>query len=254
MPESIPFLTAEWRYVIMLNYEIDPAVLAPLIPAGTELDLWEGRTLVSAVGFLFHKTRVLGVPVPLHTTFEEINLRFYVRRQVGAETRRGVVFVKEVVPRIWITFVARSLYGENYTTLPTRRTVEESGGWLCPDGLVEYAWRRGDRSAGPLGRLDRLGGLAQGELKLPDPGSEAEFVVEHYWGYTRRGARRTGEYRVEHPAWRVCAVAQPYLLCNVRALYGAAFEPFLRRRPHSAILAEGSPIAVYPGKQYTVSQ
>jgi uncharacterized protein YqjF (DUF2071 family) len=221
----------------MLNYEVDPAVLSPLLPAGTQLDLWEGRALASVVGFLFRKTRLLGLPVPFHTQFEEINLRFYVLRQEMGETRRGVTFIKEIVPRVWIARMARWLYGENYVSMPTRRTIEEHKGRLCPEGLVEYTWRH-------RGGLNRLGGLALGDPQPLEPKSEEEFISEHYWGYTRLGPKKTGEYRVEHPAWRVWAVAQPYLLCNVKEMYGSAFEPFLHRRPRSAFLAEGSKVAV----------
>ncbi|HTO08358.1 MAG TPA: DUF2071 domain-containing protein, partial [Myxococcota bacterium] len=117
------FLTAEWRDLAMLNYEIDPAVLEPRVPAGTELDAWSGRTFVSVVGFRFLRTRVLGVPVPYHVDFDEVNLRFYVRRKSGADWRRGVVFVKEIVPRRAIALVARVAYAENYVAHPMRHSI-----------------------------------------------------------------------------------------------------------------------------------
>jgi uncharacterized protein YqjF (DUF2071 family) len=240
MPENRPFLTADWRYLLILNYEVDPDVLAPLIPAGTQLDLCEGKALISVVGFLFQKTRVFGVPIPFHINFEEVNLRFYVRRSENDDPRRGVVFVKEIVPRIWIARIARWLYGENYVALPMQHKIEQKSSKLCPEGLVEYAWRY-------KGRVNRLGGLALGDPTPLVNGSVAEFITEHYWGYTRLGKNKTGIYQVQHPAWRVWNVAQPYLLCDVKALYGDRFEPFLRQRPHSAFLAEGSPISVYPG-------
>jgi uncharacterized protein len=249
MPEKRSFLSAEWRYLLMLNYEVDPAVLAPFVPAGTKLDLWQGQALVSVVGFLFLNTRLVGVPVPFHRNFEEVNLRFYVRREEpepelgGADFRRGVSFIKELVPRPAIAQVARWFYGENYLSLPMRHTIEQEGGVLCKDGLVEYAWRF-------QGRLHRLGGLAAGESEFAHPASEEAFISEHYWGYTRLGANRTGEYRVEHPSWRVWKVDQPYLLADIKGLYGEAFEPYLHRRPRSAFLAEGSPVRVYPGKRF----
>lgn len=243
MPEKHPFLTAEWRYLLMLNYEVDPAVLEPLLPAGTMLDLWMGKALVSMVGFLFQKTRVLGLPVPFHTNFEEVNLRFYVRQAASedaeAEPRRGVVFVKEIVPRLWIARVANWMYGEKYAAMPMRHTIEKRCGQLCKDGLVEYAWRF-------RGRLQRMGALAQGDAQPLIPDSEESFITEHYWGYTRRGAKHTGTYRVAHPAWNVWQVTQPYLLCDLQTLYGKKFEEFLRRRPRSAFLAEGSAVEVYP--------
>ncbi len=78
----------------MLNYEIDPAVLAPFVPVGTELDLFEGRAVVSLVGFLFLKARVTGIPIPFHRNFEEVNLRFYVRRKSEGDKRRGAPVVR----------------------------------------------------------------------------------------------------------------------------------------------------------------
>jgi uncharacterized protein len=244
MPTRRPFLTAEWRYLLILNYEVEASVLEPLVPAGTHLDLWQGKVLVSAVGFMFLNTRVMGAKVPLHTNFEEVNLRFYVCRDTQEETRRGVAFIKEVVPRPAIAGLARVLYGEKYISLPMKHTIETDRrtGRLSKEGLVEYAWQFN-------GKLNRLGALAMGDPQPLAAGSEAEFILEHYWGYTRLNERQTGEYRVEHPAWNIWPVAQPYLLCNVRAIYGEAFEPFLHHRPRSAFLAEGSPVGVYPGKK-----
>jgi uncharacterized protein YqjF (DUF2071 family) len=77
----------------MLNYEVEPERLMPLVPKGTELDTHDGKTFVSMVGFLFLNTRVMGLAIPFHRDFEEINLRFYVRRKAEDGWRRGVVFV-----------------------------------------------------------------------------------------------------------------------------------------------------------------
>ena len=134
------FLTAEWRHLLMLNYEIDPAALRPLAPRGTEIDSWNGKTFLSVVGFLFQNTRVLGFPVPLHRNFEEINLRIYVRRQASAGWRRGVVFVKEIVPKIAIAAVARWIYNENYVAHPMRSRVQLPDPSKETRGLVEYGW------------------------------------------------------------------------------------------------------------------
>lgn len=242
MLSKFPFLTADWRYLLMLNYEVPAEVLAPYLPACTTLDLWEGKALVSVIGFLFRKTRVLGIPVPFHRNFEEVNLRFYVRREMGEgqEDRRGVVFIKELVPKRMVARLANLLYGEHYQATPMRHTIEQKDGRLRPNGLVEYGWRW-------RGRLQRLGGLASGNPIALETGSEAAFVIEHYWGYTKRGERTTGEYRVAHPRWQIWQVDQPYLLCDVRSVYGSDFEPYLRNRPRSAFLADGSGVAVYPG-------
>src|SRR5471030_2395832 len=119
------FLTAEWLYLAMLNYEIDPALLARFVPTGTELDFWNGKSYVSIVGFLFRDACVIGIPIPFHRHFEEVNLRFYVRRKSDDGWRRGVVFIKELVPRKAIAFIARKFYNENYVALPMSHRIEK---------------------------------------------------------------------------------------------------------------------------------
>ena len=234
------FLTAEWRDLVMLNYEVDPGVLAPLVPAGTELDLWQGSALVSIVGFRFLRTRVLGLAIPGHVNFEEVNLRFYVRRAGPEGWRRGVVFVKELVPRAAIAWVARTLYNENYVALPMRHEIEE---------LPENAARRVTYACRFAGRWCRAGVTAGGAASLPPPDSEATFITEHYWGYARQRDGGTVEYRVEHPQWRVSAATANLFECDVAALYGAPFAGALAGPPRSAFLAEGSLVSVRRGER-----
>jgi uncharacterized protein len=218
------FLTADWRSLAMLNYEAEPAVLRPLVPPGTELDSFDGSVYVSMVGFLFLQTRVLGVPIPGHLNFEEVNLRFYVRRRAGEAWRRGVVFVKEIVPRYAIAAVARGIYNENYVAMPMSHRIEGR--------RVEYRW----------GGSDHLAVETCGEGALAKPGSLEEFITEHYWGYSSRL-----EYQVEHPPWRLWQTSSAELSCDAEKLYGPEFAPALNSPPRSAFLAEGSPVVVYRG-------
>ncbi|MBI2212563.1 MAG: DUF2071 domain-containing protein [Acidobacteria bacterium] len=234
------FLTAAWRNLVMLNYEIDPALLASRVPRGTELDSFDGRTFVSVVGFLFLDTRVLGVPIPLHRDFEELNLRFYVRREAEGEIRRGVVFVKEIVPRAAIAWVARTVYNENYVAMPMRHHVRlpVPGG----DGRVEYSWDSGSR-------WNRVSARMAGPPEPIAPGSHEELVAEHYWGYAAQRDGGTVEYEVEHPPWRVWRALDPALDCDVSRLYGDEFLPALSTAPASAFVAEGSEIVVRQGRR-----
>ena len=233
------FLTAEWRYLAMLNYEIAPEILAPLVPRGTELDLWAGKNYVSVVGFLFLDARVLGLPIPFHRNFEELNLRFYVRRQVADGWRRGVVFIKELVPRAAIAFVARTFYNENYLALPMTHRVEKTGAEVQS---AEYSWRF-------HGAHNRLKVATRGIAQSLVPGSPQEFITEHYWGYARQRDGSTMEYRVEHPPWQVWEVATAEFKCDIAGLYGANFETCLRGPPASAFLAAGSAVKVFCGKR-----
>lgn len=226
------FLTAEWRDLIMANYEVDPALLASRVPHGTEFDLHEGRCFVSLVGFMFLNTRVLGIPIPFHVNFEEVNLRFYVKHESGSETRRGVVFIKEIVPRWAIATVARTIYGEPYERWSMRNDRFES--------RVAYAWKRDNVGNDLVVELGR-------ELGVPGVGSHGEFIIEHYWGYTKRSETRTDEYKVEHPKWHLREVASSEIDVDFGAVYGSEFG-FLRDvEPHSVLFAKGSEISVFKG-------
>ena len=231
--DSAPvFLTAEWRHLAMLNYEADPKLLAPFVPAGTELDLWQGKHFVSVVGFVFQKTRVLGVPIPFHRDFEEVNLRFYVRRRAPDGWHRGVVFLKELVPRVAIAWTARVIYNEPYLTLPMSHQIGNSS--------VEYFWRF-------KGKPNHLKLTVRGEAQPLRESSEAEFITEHYLGYTAQRDGSTLEYRVEHPRWRTWEAVTAELHCDIAGLYGNRFREALNRPPASAFLAEGSAVTVRKG-------
>ena len=236
------FLTAEWRYLIMGNYEVDPALLLPYVPLGTELDSWRGRTFVSIVGFLFLNTRVLGVAIPRHTNFEEVNLRFYVRRRGPEGWRRGVVFIKELVPRFAIATIARLAYNENYVALPMRHLVADRPGVDGHDREVnvEYRWRFRKQ-------WHYLRAGAHGEPQPIAPGSEEEFIAEHYWGYSVQRHGGSLEYQVEHPPWCVWPVDEYTFDCDVAALYGQRFAGALRGRLSSVFLADGSAVTVRGG-------
>ena len=218
----------------MLNYEVPPALIESLVPAGVEIDRWRNRLFVSVVGFLFHETRVLGLAIPRHRTFQEVNLRFYVRRHVGDEVRRGVVFVRELVPRSAIAVVARLMYNEPYRAVPMRHRFDSAG----DQTTREYAWRTGRD-------WTRLIARTTGPARPLEPDSEAEFITEHYWGYTRQRDGGTVEYRVDHPRWNVWDATDAHLDGDLTATYGEAFAQALSRAPHSAFVADGSPVTVF---------
>jgi uncharacterized protein len=237
-PQPRAFLTAEWRHVAMLNYEVDPALLSGLVPRGTELDLWQGRTFISMVGFRFLNMKVGGVPIPFHRGFEEINLRFYVRRREGNELRRGVAFIREIVRLRAVATIARVLYNEPYVTRPTSHRLERSDAGIS----AQYSW---------AGRHDRgqLRLSVNDDPQLPAEGSLEQFIVEHYWGYSAQRDGGSMEYRVEHPPWRVWSSRNATFEGDVVELYGHGLAGALKREPTSAFLAEGSAVAVYRGKR-----
>lgn len=250
-PRMPSFLTAEWRHLVMLNYEVSPEVLLPWLPKGAQLDTWEGKSLASIVAFQFLETRVLGMEIPGYRDFHEVNLRFYVRRQVGDDWRRGVVFVKELVPKRAIAWTARFFYGERYQALRMNGSVwhgrceqdpVSSTGQALPDWTthIHYWWRVG-------GSYEGLYAECSGEPSPVMDGSQAWFITDQGWGYTsRRGV--TLEYQVEHPRWRVWEKSAGKLDCDVGRLYGERFGAALKE-PCSVLVAEGSPVVVRRGRR-----
>ena len=239
-----PLLTAEWRSLVMASYEIDPVVLEPRVPTGTLLDRWDGRTFVSVVAFRFLQARVRGIPIPFHRDFEEVNLRFYVRRPTGTESRRGVVFVREIVPRRAIALLARCLYHEPYVALPMRSTVTLEEADRGGEGRLRYEWFHGRRWC-------RLTATTAGRPSRPAPGSLPELITEHYWGYTRDPNDATREYHVEHPRWSVWSALSYQLECDVASLWGPEFASALWGPPASVFVADGSRVSVHVGGRLT---
>ncbi len=232
-----PFLTASWRRLLLLNYAIDPEVLQPYLPAQTELDFWDNTCYVSLVGFMFENTRVRGWKIPFHVNFEEINLRFYVRRHDPEQGwKRGVAFIREIVPNPAITWAANRLYRERYATRRMWHRWIEGAGRL----EVEYAWKE-------AGQWQALGVQSIGPPVALKTGSEAEFITEHYWGYARWDAHRAMEYAVEHPSWELYAVDSWHCNVDFGAVYGPPFARLNAAAPNSIFLAEGSEVSVYPG-------
>ena len=215
----------------MLNYAVYPKLLSRFVPAGTELDQFEGSTFVSLIGFEFNKTRMLNQAVPFHQSFEEVNLRFYVRRG----SRRGVVFVRELVPKPAVTAVARIVYGERYSCVPMSHRVESADGKV----KAEYGWGSGAGRCS-IALETSLPGY------MPAEGSLGQFITEHYWGYAIRGGR-TVEYQVDHPQWKVRDAETVCFSGDGERYYGPVFAEVLQKPPDSAFLAEGSAVTVFRG-------
>jgi uncharacterized protein len=228
------FLTADWRDMAVLSWRVDPEVVRPLIPSGLAVDIRDGVTYVSLVGFMFLRTRALGVlPSFLCPAFAEVNLRCYARLDSDEGTGRGLVFLKELVPHWHVALAARLIQNKGYRALPVRRRLLQAG-------HLEYAW-----GAGGAGGSVRL--RPQGEPAEPEAGSEIEYLAQHYGGFGKRRDGRTVWYAVEHAPWRVRAGAEATAEIWARSLLGDPFADILSRQPDSALLVEGSPVLIRKG-------
>jgi uncharacterized protein len=226
------FLSAEWRKLVIFNFEVDPLSLRSYLPAFTELDEFQNKHYVSLVGFHFVNTKIWGVKWPLHTNFIEVNLRFYVRRLVDNKWRRGVVFIREIVSKRIVTFIANKIYKENYMSAGLSANIVERSNDLS----VKYAvHKKGAHIFGVEASADHSAFSA---------GSKEEFITEHYFGYSKATGNKTVEYGVEHPGWRCYPVKNYFLNLNFETVYGSKFSFLDNKKPASVFLAEGSEIIV----------
>jgi uncharacterized protein len=230
---SSTFLTAEWNNLIMANYIIDPAILIPYLPNKTELDIYNGNCYVSLIGFMFEKTKLLGVKIPFHKNFEEVNLRFYVRYNDNGKWKRGAVFIKEIVPKPAISIIANTLYNEKYCTMPMKHFYTQKENEMH----LGYHWKFKNK-------LNKLEATTTTEALPMQPGSEEEFIAEHYWGYSKYNTQTTFEYAVHHPAWKVFSVKKYLIDCDFAGLYGQQFSFLDDAKPNSVFMAEGSAITI----------
>ena len=227
------FLTAEWNDLALINYEIDPKILEKYVPKGTELDLWNGKCYISLIGFMFENVKVLGFKIPFHINFEEVNLRFYVKRYEDGILKRGAVFIKEIVPKRAITIVANTLYKEHYQTLKMRHSRTENE----TSKSFQYDWKKDNK----------WNSIAMETNKNPIPieiNSEAEFITEHYFGYTKFNESKTIEYEVTHPRWQQLQVLDYKVDVDFESIYGNHFQFLQNLKPTSAFLAIGSKITI----------
>jgi uncharacterized protein len=227
------FLTATWQHLLFMNYEVEQSLLAAHVPSGTELDLLDGRALVSIVAFRFLDTKICGVPVPWHRDFDEVNLRAYVRRKEHGKWIRGVVFVRELVPKPAIAWTARLLYNEPYRAVPMRHAIA----WNETGGSVRYQWKQ-------AGAWHSVSASASGESQVIAEDSDTAFITEHYVGYTPQRDGGTVQYDVSHAKWRVWTLQSVDLQCDVATVYGPAWYEALTATPRSSFVCDGAPVAI----------
>jgi len=232
---KIPFLTAYWQDLILINFEVDPSIVRKYLPRGTELDFFNGKTYVSLVAFCFNKNKLFGlIPTCPAYSFEEVNLRFYIKRN----NKSAVAFIKEVVPSKLIASIARWLYNEPYVALRTSSTK------AIKDRTIEYNYAWGHDLSHTI--------YVESEKtthELEEKSIE-EFILEHYWGYTAQPDARTVEYQVNHPKWTYSKVVDCQISDNVKDFYGKDFEKVLSSKPASIIVTEGSKISVSVAKRF----
>ncbi len=234
-------IKAQWRKLVMANYAIDSQILEKYLPVRTQYDLFHGEVYVSLVGFMFMETSILGIKFPFHTNFEEVNLRFYVKRPHNEGWKRGVVFISEIVPLPTVTFIANNFYGEHYRTMPMKHKMST----VNDEFTVEYYWKKKNWNS-----LKIITGTSTHDM-IAD--SEEDFFTQQYWGYNRVSENSTLEYEVLHPSWKFYDTKGYTIDVDFANIYGDKFSFLQNQKPKSIFLAEGSTISLKKGTRLSAS-
>ena len=234
------FLSADWHNLLFANYAIDPNVLTPFVPKGTKLDFHNGSCYISLVAFQFLNTKVFGFPAFTKRNFDEINLRFYVKRPLtdGGE-RRGVVFVKEIVPSRLIAWIARTLYGENYIAMDMNHEIRAAS-----DQEAKVTYRCGVHELS-----NRISAVVYPESETDGNEGLESYITEHYWGYSSPTQNKTVEYEVKHPKWPINKVSEYLIDFDFEGLYGTPYKLLSEIEPTSVLYCKGSDITVHLGSR-----
>lgn len=227
------FLKARWENIVMVNYVIDPDILQPYLPFGLELDSYDDQYFFSLVGFKFVKSKLFGLPIPFFGSFDEVNLRFYVKRWDGNELKRGVVFISEIVPYKVVAFLANKLYREHYSHAVMNSAISVA------DGIkdIRFSWQ-------PLNEKFHIQGSFSNTEKEIKSGSLEEFIYEHYYGFTAVSKKETWEYKVSHPRWKTNELINCDIACDFETLYGSDFSFLNKQNPISTYNAVGSEVSI----------
>lgn len=228
MKKSI-FLTAEWRNLINITYKTDVNVLKPYLPKGLELDKIDNSAFISLVAFQFLETRVKGIRIPFHVNFPEINLRFYVKNK----NSRGVVFIREFVPRFMVSLIANKIYNEPYSTADIEAKINKG-----ESISAEYKLRLNNSEY-----FIRL--KAENNPYTPEESSSEHFFKEHSCGFGTDHSGNTLVYEVEHPVWKIYPVTECCQNFDFGKIYGKLFSFLNEDKPYKVIFAEGSEIKVF---------
>lgn len=227
------FLKAAWENIIMANYEIDPIHLQNFLPKGVEIDLFENKCYISLVGFMFKNTKIFNLPIPKLGTFEEINLRFYVKRTEGDKVKRGVVFINETIPYRLVAWVANKLYHEHYSVVPTKHEQLKN----INSNSIKFEWLNDLK-------WNKIEVAYSNELNQMNPNSLEEFIYEHYYGYTKVSDSKTEEYQLQHPSWLTHPVINYQIDCDFQKMYGDDFIILNRTNPSAVFIAKGSKVGI----------
>ena len=203
MPASPWIMTQTWHDLLFAHWQVDAAALRERLPAGFELDLFEGQAWLAVVPFRMTNVAPRGVPpLPCLSAFAELNVRTYVR--VGGAP--GVYFFSLDAANPIAVGTARTFVHLPYYSASMQ--VEARDGW------IEYRSRRTSSRGKPAELVARY--RPTGDVRAPDEGTLEYFLTERYCLFTVDGAARAYRLDIHHPVWPLQA-AEAEITVNTMA-------------------------------------
>jgi hypothetical protein len=174
-----------WRDLLFAHWTVAPEVVGARLPDRLAVDTFERDAYLGVVPF---RMGIGPAGLPFRLTFDELNLRTYVR---GPDGGRGVYFFNlDADDRLGVA-AARRLFRLPYYRAET--SVRREG------GEVRFRSRRTHPDAPPA-RFDATYG-PDGPSFTPEPGSLEAFLVERYRFYAVDDRRRVYRGDIDHGPW-----------------------------------------------------
>lgn len=186
-PDGSPVMYQSWGDLLFLHWRVPEELLRKHIPAGLDVDTYEGRAFVGVTPFTLWGVRPVFVPpVPFLSEFHEINVRTYVH----AEGVPGVWFFSLDANSTAAVLGARAFYRLPYFDARIDRT------------------REGDTTVYSASRTDKEGAPAEfearwdvgGDQPEAEPGTLDFFLTERYCLYAADGGKLY-RARIHHKPW-----------------------------------------------------
>ena len=183
----VALLEMRWRDTLFAHWPVDPSLVAERLPAGLDVDSYDGDAYLGVVPFEMADLRPRGSPVGL--SFGELNLRTYVRR----DGEPGVYFFSlDADDRLGVG-VARTAFRLPYYR--AEMSIDRR------DETVRFRSRRTHAGEPPLSFEARY--RPEGEPFVADPGSLESFLVERYRFFTADDRGRLWVGDIEHEPWQL---------------------------------------------------
>jgi uncharacterized protein YqjF (DUF2071 family) len=186
-PEGQPIMHQKWGKLLFMHWRIDERLLRPLIPAGLEIDTFDGSAWIAVTPFTMWDIRAFPpfVPaVPGFSSLHELNVRTY----VYLDRVPGVWFLSLDCNSAAAVFAARALFFLPYyhAEIKIKENVKK----------IDYALTRTEDPPATLQASRRISKT----LPYSQPGSLEFFLTERYCLYSEHKGE-LHRARIYHQPW-----------------------------------------------------